>query len=54
MFYNVLNFLLFIEIFQNFENFYPLSNSLDHFQSFWTIFGLINDVGDLFECRFSH
>ena len=31
LFYNVLNFLLFIEIFQIFEIFYPLSYSLDHF-----------------------
>ena len=46
MFYNVLNFLVFIEIFLIFSNFYPVSCSLDHFD-------LIYDVGDLFECRFS-
>ena len=45
MFYNVLNFLLFIEIFQIFENFYPIFYSLDHFL-------LIYDVGDRFEHRF--
>ena len=44
MLYNVLNFLLFIEIFQNFENFYPLSIVLDRF----------DDVGDRFEHRFDH
>ena len=48
MFNNVLKFLLFIENFQIFENFYPLFCSLDRFLSFWTIFGLIYDVGDLF------
>ena len=47
MFYNVLNFLLFIEIFQIFENFYFLFYSLDRFL-------LIYDVGDLFERRFDH
>ena len=46
MFYNVLNFLLFIELFQTFENFYPLSYSLD-------CFDIIHDVGDLSECHFS-
>ena len=49
MFYNVLNYLLFIEIFQFFSIFTP-------FPIVWTVsnpFGLIYDVGDLFECRFS-
>ena len=46
MFYNVLNFLLFIEFFKILKIFTP-------FPIVWTIFGLIYDVGDLFECRFN-
>ena len=54
MFYNVLNFLLFIEIFQIFENFYPLCYSFRPFLSLLDRFLLIYDVGDHFERRFDH
>ena len=43
MLYNVLSFLLFIEIFKIFTP----------FSIVWTVFGLIYDVGDLFEHSFS-
>ena len=52
MFYNVLKYLLFIENFQKFENFYPLSLSFDIFSPFWTVFDIIHDVEDLFLVSF--
>ena len=52
MLYNVLNFLLFIEIFQNFENFYPLFYSFGPFLTLLDRFLLIYDVGDHVEHRF--
>ena len=52
MLYNVLNFLLFIKIFQIFENFYPLFYSFGPFLILLDRFLLIYDVGDRIECRF--
>ena len=54
MLYNVLNFLLFIEIFQFFENFYPLFYSFGPFLILLDCFLLIYVVGDRFEHRFDH
>ena len=52
MLYNVLNFLLFIEIFQIFENFYPLFYNFGPFLTLLDRFLLIYDVGDHFERHF--
>ena len=52
MLYNVLNFLLFIEIFQIFENFYPLFYSFGPFLTLLDRFLLIYNVGDPFQRRF--
>ena len=54
MLYNVLNFSLFIEIFQIFSNFYPLFYSFGPFLTLLSCFLLIYDVGDRFERRFDH
>ena len=54
MLYNVLNFLLFIEIFQIFENFYPLFYSFGLFLTLLDCFLLIYDVRDRFERCFDH
>ena len=48
MLYNVLNFLLFIEIF------YPLFYSFGLFLTLLDCFLLTYDVGDYFERRFNH
>ena len=54
MLYNVLNFSLFIENFQIFENFYPRFYSFRPFLTLLDRFLLIYDVGDCFERRFDH